>query len=612
MGAQPMKNMKLMKYFSICLLTAVAYGQSAGRFGLIARYRGLGGLVASMVGPGPTPRTQRIYASYLYFGSTLEVVAINPKTGSAVVFQNPAKGEFGARNITVSPHGNIYLGTLPHAHFLKLDVKQGKLIDLGRPSPTEQYIWDVTFGSDDRLYGVTYPNCKLVRYDPATGQMADLGRLDHTEEYAETIVASRDGFLYIGIGTSKANIAAYNIRTGQHREILPPDAQAVGTAKVYRGQDGKLYGSIGNRVFLLSSWTAKELKPDEKVPTTRPDLLRDGWKESLNGRTLTLTNPKTHARVVRKVSYGGRYLALFRIGFGPNGHLYGSGILPIHFVKVDLVHHHVDELGNLGGGEVYSFLSDGNRLLMGLYAGLAPLMAYDPAAPMHPATNSGNPALVNFPGADGHWRPQAMIDGRSGKVYIGAVAGYGKLQEPLIVWDVKSGAVQLNGNIIHDQSIISLAKWHGLIIGGSTIEGGGGSHPTQKEARLFIWNPRTHRREFDIVPVPGASCITDLTSAPNGMIYGVADGTFFVFDPATLHLISRQKLPFSSVIYNSVGVGKGGKIWGLARNGIFTVDPKTNTARLIAHSPEPITGGFALRGGAIYFLSGSAVYRYKM
>ncbi len=608
-----MRNMKFMKYFAISLLTTVvAYGQSVGSFELMARYRGWGGRVASTVGPGPTPGSQRIYVSYLYFDSTLEVIAIDPETGSVVVFKNPAKGEFGARNITAGPDGNIYLGTLTHAHFLKLDVKQGKLLDLGRPSPTEQYILDVAFGSDKRLYGSTYPGCKLVRYDPATGRLADLGRMDPTEEYGQTIVGSKDGFLYVGVGTSKANIAAYNIRTGEHREILPPDAQVVGTAKVYRGQDGRLYGSIDKRVFLLDGWTAKELKPGQTATPAQPNVLRDGRTVEFEGRTIVVTNPKTRSKVVRKVAYEGRDLALFRIGFGPEGGLYGSGILPIHFVRVDLARHHVDELGNLGGGEVYSFLSHGNRLLMGLYAGQAPLMSYDPAVPMHPGTKSGNPTQVNFEKSDPEWRPQAMIEGPGGNVYIGAVAGYGQLEEPLIGWNVKSGSVQLYGDIVHDQSIISLTQWHGLIIGGSTTEGGGGSHSTQKEARLFIWNPRTHKREFDIVPVPGAGCMTDLISAPNGMVYGVANHTLFVFDPKTREIKSRQKLPFSTVIYNSVAVGKDGKIWGLSADGIFTIDTKTNIAALIARSPEKITGGFGLRDGAIYFLSGPAVYRYKM
>lgn len=65
-----------------------------------------------------------------------------------------------------------------------------------------------------------YPGCKLVRYDPKTAKLEDLGRMDPTEQYGRWIVGSKDGFMYMAIGTSKANIAAFNVKTGEHREIL--------------------------------------------------------------------------------------------------------------------------------------------------------------------------------------------------------------------------------------------------------------------------------------------------------------------------------------------------------------------------------------------------------
>jgi hypothetical protein len=42
------------------------------------------------------------------------------------------------------------------------------------------------------------------------------------------------------------------------------------------------------------------------------------------------------------------------------------------------------------------------------------------------------------------------------------------------------------------------------------------------------------------------------------------------------------------------------------------IDTKTFNASLIVSSPVPITGGFALKNGKIYFISGSAVYSYTM
>jgi hypothetical protein len=287
-------------------------------------------------------------------------------------------------------------------------------------------------------------------------------------------------------------------------------------------------------------------------------------------------------------------------------------VIPIHFFTIDLSNQHVNEIGEIGDGEVYSFLSHGQRLLIAAYAGLAPLMSYAPKVSFQPAASSGNPALVSFPGADPAWRAEAMIDGPTGIVYVGAVAGYGKVEAPLTEWNVESGAVQLATDIVKDQSIVSLARWHDLLVGGTSTEGGGGSHPTQMEARLFIWNPKNQKKEFDIVPVAGHKNVTDLITAPNDRVYGIADDTLFVFDPQKREIISRQKLPFSRPIYNSVAIGKDGRIWGLALEGIFAIDTGKNDVELIVHAPQKITGGFGLHDGAIYFISGSAVYRYKM
>ena len=617
--------MKCFRWIAILLLSVAAYAQPSGKFEMLGEYRDVGGLVGSMVAPGPEAGSERFYASYLYDENTLDVVSIDPATGAAQVFHNPAPGEFGARNMAMGPDGNVYLGTLPHAHFLKVDRKLGKMIDLGRPSPAEEYIWDVAFGPDQKLYGVTYPGCKLVRYDPGTGRLEDLGRMDPVEQYGRWIAADNDGWMYVGVGTTKANVAAYEIKTGEHREILPVDAQVVGTAKVYREQDGKVYATVGKRLFQLDHWIAKELPPGQPAPAEAYNVLRDGRIVSLSegSKTIIVTNPTTHIKVEHPIPYDGNDLRLFRVAFGPDGTLYGSAMLPIHFVKIDPNQHKIDRVAELGGGEVYSFLRDEDHLLIGAYSGLAPLMSYDPRLPVHPALGSGNPRLVQSAGLDSAWRPQAMIRGTNGNIYIGAVAGYGQLESPLVEWDTKSDTLHQYGGVVQDESIISLAAWRDFIIGAATINGGGGSHATQKEAHLFLWNATTHKVEFDIAPVAGAASITDLFAAPNEKIYGIADGTMFVFDPKSRKITKTQKLPFAATvynsiatgkgeIYNSIGIGKDGNLWGLGENGIFTINIETDTASFVATSPEPITGGFDIRDGAIYFVSASKIYRYVM
>jgi hypothetical protein len=385
-------------------------------------------------------------------------------------------------------------------------------------------------------------------------------------------------------------------------------------AKVYRGQDGNTYGVVGIRNFRLNGWTATELGPGHTVPRATTSTLRDGrtlaLSDNMGTLTLTITDPKTHQKVDRRISYQGQELQLMRIGFGPDGVLYGSTAVPIDFVKASS--HGLEEIGSLGDGEVYSFLSHGQRLLMGAYAGLTTLMSYEPGTSFHPAAKSGNPLLAPFKGDNSSWRPMTMINGPDGNVYIGSVAGYGLLDAPLLEWNGEDDSVRQFNDIVESQSIVSLAVWRNFVIGGTSIAGGEGSHATQKEAQLFFWDPKTQTKVFNTVPVSGAPSITDLITAPNGQVYGIAGDTLFVFDPSDRKVISKQKLPFSKPIYNSVALGSDGRIWGLAEEGIFAIDTKHNTVDLVARSPVKISGGFALRDGAVYFISGTTIYRYKL
>ncbi len=619
-GASLMPKPALAEQGPGSLLSERANVQSPGTFQMLGTYTGIGGLLASVVGPGPTPGSQRLYASYIYYGNIFDILSIDPETGNTTVIHNPVAGESGVWGMTVGPDGNVYLGTLPNAHFLKLDTRLGTLADLGRPSSTESYIWSVTFGSDNRLYGATYPNCKLVRYDPATGKLEDLGKMDPDQEYARFVAASKDGMIYVAVGPAAANFAVYQIATGQHAEILPGAQQVATFPRVFVGTDGNVYGSVNTVDYSLSPSAATPLGPGTAVSGVPDNVLSDGRtvciEESLSASgsevlTLVVANPTTKATVEYPIAYQGEEMEVFRIGFGPNGALYGSTYIPANLFQVDMSHDTLDQIGVVGAGEVYSFLSSGNRLLMGAYAGLATLMSYQPGIPFSPAAAPANPSQVNFSGGNDSWRPEAMIDGPDGNVYAGAIAGYGFIQSPLIEWNAASGSVQLF-DVVPNQSVVSLAAWQDLILGGTSSSGGPGSQPITADAQLFAWNPSTQQVQFQIAPVPGARSITDLIAAPNGMVYGIAGNTLFEFNPQTQQITNSQTLPFAGVLYNSVAADDAGRIWGLAGSGIFEIDTNAFSITLIPSSPLPITGGFAMGNGNIYFISRSSVYGYAI
>ncbi len=603
----------LMTLAVVSLSSTAPAQDAAPGFRLHGRFVGIGACLNSLIGPGPEPGTERLYASHIYGGDVLDIVAVDPVTGKAEAFPSPIPGETGAWAMALGPDGVVYVGTLPTAHVLKLDWGQRKLVDLGRPAPTEQYIWQLALASDGKLYGCTYPGAKLVRFDPAAGKGEDLGRMDPTEQYARSVAADGHGFVYVGIGPVRSHLVAYEIASGEHRDILPAEFAAAGFGGVTRGADGRVYGTAGGKHFRLAGWKAEPI-PAGEVAAPAPLRLSDGRLVSYSGRSVTVTDTAAGTSEKHDTDYRGKSQSLFRIGLGPDGRLYGSTAMPIHFLWADPDSDRWGELGLLGGGEFYSFLAWGDALLGAAYSGDAPLMVYRPGQPWAPGTApEANPRLVHYDGENGGWRPMAMIAGTDGKVYIGAVAGYGLLGGPLCVFEPAAGKVDQYLHLVKDHSVVALA-WlpDGRLVGGTTVGGGGGSQPTEAEAKLFLWDPAARTTLCELVPVPGQGAVSALVCGKDGLVYGFAGAALFVFDPAQRRVVSQAAQDIGGVIYNALFTGPDDRLLGLCSKGVFEIDTAARRARLLAVYPGGVEGGWALRGRTVYFTSGPQIVSWTM
>lgn len=602
----------LLAFLALLLLASAAGAQTPPGFKLHGRFLGIGGGLNQVVAPGPEPGSQRLYASHIYGGDTLDVVATDPLTGKTDVFSSPVPSECGAWAMAVGADGKVYIGTLPSAHIMVVDWTQRKLVDLGRPSESEQYIWQLALGSDKKLYGCTYPSAKLVRFDPATGKGEDLGRLHPTELYAREIACDDRGFVYVGIGPSQRDLVAYEIATGKWRSVLPKDLAGPGWVGVYRGVNGTVYASAG-KVLRMEGFNTP-VEPAANTVSPRPPLvLADGRAVRYDGRTVSVAN--TGGTVTtHPTGYKGKAQDIFRIGLGPDGRLYGSTAMPIHFFWADPDGGQWEEIAEAGGGEFYSFLAWQDKLLGAAYSAPSPVMCYDPKRPWKPGqTPADNPWRIHYEGENSGWRPQAMVAGKDGKVYIGAVSGYGALGGPLCVYDPSTGKIDQYLHLIKDQSVVALAVLpNGLIVGGTTIYGGGGSHATQTEARLFLWSPKTNKKVLELVPVPGEPSINALAVGQDGLVYGFAGQTMFVFSPHEAKVLKTTPNPLGGVIYGAVGPGPGGKLYGLGLKGLFAVDEAAREMRVVTEYPGGINGGFAIRGREIFLTVGPQIVSYTL
>jgi hypothetical protein len=208
-----------------------------------------------------------------------------------------------------------------------------------------------------------------------------------------------------------------------------------------------------------------------------------------------------------------------------------------------------------------------------------------------------------------------MLAGPHGRIYIGSYPDYGLLGGAISVYDPKTNEKRVYRNIIQNQSVASLAyiEKFDLIAAGSSVRGGTGTYAIEKEARLILWDPKEEKKIFEIIPVPEAKTILSLASTTDGRLYGITNNEkVFVFDSEKREVQKVLDLGWKGPIEISLQLGPEGRLYGLAKEAIFMIDPKNDQTFLLAKPSIPITAGMAILGRKIFFGSDANLYEYEI
>ena len=575
-------------------------------------------LWGTYAGPGKTGALDTIYLSYAQYNAPLFLLAVNPDTGETKQFNGPLSSEMGSWGYAVDHENRIYLGSYYNAHLLRFDPRTEKWEDLGRPAGgKESFICAVTTAPDGKIWGGTFPSAKLFSYDPKTGMSEDFGRMDPDQFYCYP-TAGEDGLIYCAIQFEKMNIVVFDSEKKTRTSLIPPESRKPGRVTLVKGKDGRIYSKLtpSDQWSLVEEGKKLVEVPLSSVPFV-PKALPDGRVfHSIEDNILRIENPVTKERKEIPLQYEAAGAYIFVVGTGPDGNIYGSSMLPLRFFVFDPRSQSLANLGKASrvNGEVYSMGSLDGKLYLCSYPE-ARLSVYEPGKPIRFGDDEdANPRDLGPMGGD-LYRPRAMIAGPRGRVYIGGYPDYGLLGGAIGVYDPMRNEKRVYRHIIRNQSIASLAyiEKFDVIAGGGSILGGTGTHAVEKEAKLMLWDPKEEKKIFETTPVPGAKIILSLAVTVEGLLYGITNnGKVFVFDPEKREIRKVFDLGFKEPREISLQLGPDLRLYGLAKEAIFFIDPRSDQVSLVTKPPVPIHSGMAMLGRRIFFGSGANLWEFEI
>jgi hypothetical protein len=570
------------------------------------------------VGPGKSGRMDTIYVSCGQYKAPLFLLAVNPDTGKMEQFNGPLPSEMGSWGFTIDHENRIYLGSYYNGHLLRFDPKTEHWDDLGRPGgQTESFICALTTAPDGKIWGGTYPSANLFSYNPKTGESEHFGWMDSDQFYCYP-TAGEDGMIYCAIRFEKADIVVFDPEKKTKTSLIPSGERKPGRVSLIKGSEGKIYAEFSplDRWFRIEEGT-KLVEVSKSVVPFPPKALPDGRQFSLlDNQTLRIRNPLTKEEKEIRLQYEASGSYIFLVGLGPDGRIYGSSMLPLCLFVYDPESGFLANLGKAAhaDGEIYSMGALDGKLYLCSYPG-ARVSIYDPKKPLRFGSQEDDNPRDLGPLGGGQDRPRAMIAGPHGKIYIGSYPDYGLFGGAISVYDPRKGEKRVYRHIVENQSIASLAYIGklDLIAAGSSVRGGGGTRAVEKEAKLILWDPKEEKKIFEVIPIPEAKTILSLAATPDGLLYGITSNEkVFIFDSERREVKKVIDLEFKEPREISLHPGPDGKLYGLSKEAIFSIDPRNDQLSLLTKPPVAIDSGMAILGRKIYYGSGANLYEFEI
>ena len=567
---------------------------------------------------------------------------IDAETGETTVVPVPIKDRVydSVYASCLSRRNRIY--THYNCHFLEYDPAQKKYTFCRKTSP--QMAMAVAEGPDGVIWSATYPNCGLVSYDPASGKFADHGSLNQENwaQYPRSLMPAKDGWVYIGVGSTRPQIVAFRPADGKTVKLLSGDAERPNpaSADIRLYADGGVYANVKDIWYKLENGARTRL---DAKPASTPVPQVSGTQGLFHGKfpsgrrlwakdldlpegTMTVRELGGGEKTVR-FKFDNPGVPMMAVDVTSDGILGGGSFFPFRFAALDLASgKKTDQKARF---QCNTVAAHGKYLYLGCYSG-GQLLRYDPSKPWtwdgtmaskEPSLDS-NPVFYGKAHPDIH-RPHGLAVSPDGKsVVMAGTPGYGLTGGGLAVLRTDTGKFTVYSSRDmgwHPEASYSIAILPGgrALVGTTVLPGTGGETLAEKASLQIVDLATGKARKCAASPGTGVRTVLNLLPLADGTVLGVTDRqTLFRYDPVKDRVLASRSFGEYGMPAGGQGprilLADGKRVLLLLTSGVAEVDPADCRITRMMLVKGGIHVGGGIYKGMLYYSVGNRLKGVKL